>query len=397
MPIRFYLHSKQSRAGTCPLYCCYTFKGSGDWRFSTGYSIEPKHWNKAKQIVKASHPHADLYNDRIITPLRRELETLALEIQAYPNPQEPSAGRMKLAYQKRNAKNDFWTKWDEFCAMKKASSKKKTDKPYAYLTPYLKRMEEKHGALTFDSFTLTFFEEFLGLLKSDYPNPNTYGKRAQSLTTFLRHAHKDQWTTNDRYQFFKTTRGKGKHISLTEDELSILERMELVPHLERQRDIFLFQCRLGLRISDLKKLKPSDIQDGRLSFKAKKGELTNLNLLQIHVPKKALIIWEKYGGNLPFISEDKYRKYLKEACKQAGFTELVDTSKGRMPKWQAVSTHTARRTCATNLFRRGVHIVKIQHLLGHAKSSTTEEYIRASMEDFQDVLLVGNSEIEGSK
>lgn len=67
-------------------------------------------------------------------------------------------------------------------------------------------------------------------------------------------------------------------------------------------------------------------------------------------------------------------------------TETVHTSKGVMPKWEAVGTHTARRTCATRLYRAGVHLSTIQKVLAHAEASTTERYIKSSLDDFGGAL-----------
>jgi integrase len=76
--------------------------------------------------------------------------------------------------------------------------------------------------------------------------------------------------------------------------------------------------------------------------------------------RPALVILQKYGGQLPMISNVKYNAYLKLAVLYA----QID---------KPVTTHWARHTGATMLLNEGnipMHIV--QHILGHATIRETE-------------------------
>jgi hypothetical protein len=90
-------------------------------------------------------------------------------------------------------------------------------------------------------------------------------------------------------------------------------------------------------------------------------------------------ILKKYNGIPPVISGQKLNQYLKELCKKAGFTQQVkDTLEGinkpegageHCAKYELVTTHTARRSCATNLYLAGFDLYFIQGILGARRNS----------------------------
>ena len=50
-------------------------------------------------------------------------------------------------------------------------------------------------------------------------------------------------------------------------------------------------------------------------------------------------------------------------------------------KWTLVTTHTARRSFATNMFKRGMPTVLIMKLTGHKKESEFLKYIKIDAEE----------------
>jgi integrase len=82
-------------------------------------------------------------------------------------------------------------------------------------------------------------------------------------------------------------------------------------------------------------------------------------------------------------------KYLKEMGKMAGIdgTEMqVKTNGGRryevtVPKYELISTHTARRSFATNAFKAGVPSISIMRITGHSTEKAFMKYIKITNED----------------
>jgi integrase len=50
--------------------------------------------------------------------------------------------------------------------------------------------------------------------------------------------------------------------------------------------------------------------------------------------------------------------------------------------------HDIRRTFATMLYNRGVHLTKIQRLLGHKSITTTERYLGVKFEETREAISV---------
>lgn len=85
-------------------------------------------------------------------------------------------------------------------------------------------------------------------------------------------------------------------------------------------------------------------------------------------------ILNKYGTTqLPTISQVSHNKNIKVICKIAGIKERIKISitKGgertEEIKYELVSSHTARRSGATNMYREGIPLEYIQMILGHSK------------------------------
>ncbi|WP_240052269.1 tyrosine-type recombinase/integrase, partial [Bacteroides intestinalis] len=64
---------------------------------------------------------------------------------------------------------------------------------------------------------------------------------------------------------------------------------------------------------------------------------------------------------------------------KAGITEAVKVFKAGKEvegeKWEFVSSHTARRSFATNLYLRGADLYSISQMMGHASVEMTQNYL----------------------
>jgi integrase len=101
-------------------------------------------------------------------------------------------------------------------------------------------------------------------------------------------------------------------------------------------------------------------------------------------------ILNKYNNELPPpISNQKLNDYLKIIGKLAELDENVITYKtkgGRpekkvTPKHDLITTHTARRSFATNAFKAGISSILIMKITGHKTEKSFLRYIRISPEE----------------
>ena len=120
------------------------------------------------------------------------------------------------------------------------------------------------------------------------------------------------------------------HLYINKEELHTIYNYDLndSPHLDRQRDIFVFQCCIGCRVGDLVRLTKADIINGAVEYIASKTIEENQKTILVSLNKTALAILEKYKDYegpklLPFITQPKYNDAIKEIFTRAGITRNV--------------------------------------------------------------------------
>lgn len=155
----------------------------------------------------------------------------------------------------------------------------------------------------------------------------------------------------------------------------------LPPYLERQRDVFIFQCHVGCRVSDLLLLTRKNItEDGFLQYIPTKTIGVKANVVKVPLSETALAIIEKYndlpdGKLLPFISSYKYGKYVHDVLERAGLNRnvIVLNPKTRQPEikplFEVACTHIARRTFAEIVFKETKSEMITSSLTGHSENS----------------------------
>ena len=174
----------------------------------------------------------------------------------------------------------------------------------------------------------------------------------------------------------------GTPIYITKEEMHLINNMDLSaePALERQRDIFIFQCCVGCRIGDLMRMTRDDIINGTLEYIASKTLENNQETIVVPLNKTALAIlakydWYKEGKLFPFISPQKYNYAIKDIFEKAGITRNVtclNTLTGKEEKKpinKVASSHMARRTFVGNLYKQVQDPNIVASMSGHAENS----------------------------
>jgi integrase/recombinase XerD len=132
----------------------------------------------------------------------------------------------------------------------------------------------------------------------------------------------------------------------------------------------------GLRVSELRRLKVSDIDSQRMLIHVRQGKgriprdigLSPVLLERLRIywrrnkPKEWLFPGQR--SDLP-ISDGTIRLICRKAGRRAGLNK-------------SVSPHVFRHSCATHLLEAGADLRTIQVLLGHADIQTTARYLRVS-------------------
>ena len=123
----------------------------------------------------------------------------------------------------------------------------------------------------------------------------------------------------------------------------------------------------------------------------KTGERLNTLLLP---DTKTLL--KKYNYQLPKISNTNYNLYLKEIGKLAGINDTIIHNTYRAgksisikkKKYELISSHTSRRSFATNMYHRKISSFMIMAITGHKKESTFLKYIRITNEEAVKIITM---------
>lgn len=370
-------------------------------KFSTGEKILPRYWNARKQRAKETSQYVQFpeFNQRL-----NNIEN-AIKIAYYKllNDKEvinPKSLKEKLIEEldeeKLSKRRVDFLEW-----MHSEIETMKADKKYASIQVYntlFKHLKEfsksKRYKLTFETINLEFYDQFKNyLLVEKGLLTNSFGKQIKTLKTFLNLATEKGINTNMAYKsrLFKATQEEVDNIYLTSEELEAIYQLDLSskPYLDRVRDLFLIGCHTGLRFSDFTQLKKENFGE------TEKGCVFNVKTTKTNervvIPVKQVIkcIWDKYDGKLPrAISNQKMNQYLKELGKVAGISNnvIVKKTSGKevreiiKPKYEFITTHTARRSFATNAYLSAIQPISIMKFTGHRTESAFMKYIKVSQE-----------------
>lgn len=168
--------------------------------------------------------------------------------------------------------------------------------------------------------------------------------------------------------------------------------MKRVLKSENLRDYVLFVLGInsGLRISDLLKLKDTDILDDkghvkeRIALREKKtgksknfpvGDTTAKALVE-YLGKRSPTgspLFPSRKGDRPISRQQAYR-ILNEAARLVGITDKI-------------GTHTLRKSFGYFAYLSGVDITRIQKLFNHSAPSITLAYIGITQDELDDIYL----------
>src|SRR5690606_20944706 len=106
-------------------------------------------------------------------------------------------------------------------------------------------------------------------------------------------------------------------------------------------------------------------------------------------------IIDRYNGKLPkAYCNAVINGELKHIAKVAGFNNMIiqirthGTKRKEQiyEKWELVSTHCARRSFATNLFKQGFPAISIMKITGHKSEKTFMRYIKVTEDEVATML-----------
>lgn len=289
-------------------------------------------------------------------------------------------------------------------------------------------------SVTYDTFTDMNISEFSDFLQDEYTlfdakgkplpeyapiyagifeetkmrKPNKRGKNSISkmlkvFRTVWNWALKHQRTSNNPFALFdmpSQTYGTPYYITLAERNKIADFDLSDNPRLAVQRDIFVFQCLIGCRVSDLYNFTPANVINGTIQYIAQKTAREKPRTVIVPLNSRAKEILARYydgmrtdGKLLPFIKEQKYNVRIKQIFKCCGVTRNVtiyNSTTGKeeiKPICDIASSHMARRTFVGNLYKKVGNVDLVASLSGHtANSAAFFRYRDIDLETKQDLV-----------
>jgi len=394
----FILKEPKSKEPTL-IYLLYRYNGIR-LKYSTGWKILFKFWNSETQRARETvqfPKHGEL--NTLLKNLANAVEDAHRKL--INDKITVTSDRLKLAldeFQQKRNKNSFYDivsfaeNWVETI-----DRKKNTKKQLKHAIKKLKDFKQATKAsLHFDTIDLDFYDSFKSFLLAKNYATNSIGTIIKNVKVFMNEAVERKLTTNLQFRNkrFKVVEEPAETIYLNEEELKKIYEVDLSNdvRLDRVRDLFIIGCYTGLRFSDLVGLKNENITNGVIKIKTQKtGEVV---VIPLHHYVREIL--DKYNGVPPQnISNQKMNDYLKELGQEAKIKEgiLISFTKGGMSqsvvheKWKLITTHTARRSFATDAYLQSVPTISIMKITGHRTEKSFLQYIKISQEDNANKLL----------
>jgi len=189
--------------------------------------------------------------------------------------------------------------------------------------------------------------------------------------------------------FRKYTVGSQKYgtpFYLTTEERDTLYKADMGSNKELAavRDIFVFQCYIGCRISDLMTFSPDNIVETpkgiALNYVPSKTKEENPRTVRVYLSPTAIEILHRYMSPekkaiFPYYNTAKINDLVKLALKKAGVTRVVTIMNPvtkmseQHPICDVASSHMARRTFIGNLYKKVKDPNLVGKLSGHCEGS----------------------------
>jgi integrase/recombinase XerD len=396
MSVKLVLRKKPKADGTMPL-CIRITRDRKSSYVNLGYYVAPADWDEKGQRVRKSYPNSTRLNNLLLKKLAEATDT-TLELETQKDDISSKAVKNKIKFQGGTM---FAEQADLYLSNLKVTGKYNQ---YVSDKPRVERFKGfvEGGDIALTDITPGLLAKFRVYLKGKFDiGERTIINHLVVIRSVYSQAMKADLVDRKHYPFGKE-KTKIKYpeslkIGLTPDEVKTLESVELPEAFyHHARNLWLFSFYLaGMRISDVLRLKWSDLHDGRLSYVMGKNSKAG----SLKLPEKALAILAQYDRAHDLVFPDLRGTDL--ADKYATQRRISFTT-GRVDKvlkqyisaragiTKTLTMHIARHTFG-NISGEKIPVQMLQKLYRHSNIQTTIGYqahfMTKSADDALDAVL----------
>ncbi len=246
--------------------------------------------------------------------------------------------------------------------------------------------------LNFVDITPTWLKSFELWLHKEGKSKSTIGIYVRNIRVLFNIALKvHQIRAEYPFTIHKPKTAKGRKTALTALQISMIANYKTKhPQEQFYRDIFMFSfLGNGMNLSDIARLKYSNIVDGEIWFvrEKTKGEEADEDKLHVPITKTMQSIIDRYGKKAvgfdsfifpilePDWSEQKNYAEIKQLTKQVNkYVRLIASVLGIK---ENISSYVARHSWATIAKNSGTSTEFISEALGHSSVTVTKRYLKS--------------------
>lgn len=384
-------------------------------RLSTGYSVLPKHWSEKHCSVSSANKNAVAINMGIKAFANRALEIYneSLEDGVIPDT-EYFKSRMTATEKATSSNTDFWNVFDYYLQENQTNFSKSTVKKFKSLKNHLLGFEKfRKIPLSFETITTkvlmqlqSYFYEEVVISRDEHGKPTRKGLNTQTtakylgtVKMFLNWAYLNKYHSNIEFKEFKIKQQpRTIKAVLSDSDIQNLRSFQAdeKKYLLNVRDLLLLSCFTGLRFSDYSRLKEEHLQkDSEGNYSLMLMQKKTNDYVEVPLTDEVVTIVNKlFTGEVHPISNQNMNAYAKELCKLCGINEPFELTEYRgnikvnktVPKHELITTHTGRRTFATNLLLKGVPAEIVMEFTGHRSYESFSKYVNIPKKSKMDIV-----------
>ncbi|MDL2242021.1 site-specific integrase, partial [Bacteroidales bacterium OttesenSCG-928-L03] len=372
------------------------------------YNIYPKHWNKESQHVMVNNSLSPLERAHNMEVNERLAECINLfnEWKQYIRDNaelvlnsEKLLRRFVMGQTKTLELTpvEWFNEYLEKHCTARETSKKQYEVTFNVFSNFLTECKIKLNS--FSQFNLDVINSFEKYLIERGKKVTTINNYIANVLSFLKHAENEDLidlkkTRIDRYQKISDKTKHENIVVLSFEEIESMYSLPLTGKKKVVRDIFVCQCYLGQRISDMGLQNAIFEEDKIQLIQQKTGTKVTIPLIS-DTPKKILLEYKNEFPQDVINSSSTRNKLIKEIAKEAGIMGevLIKEQIGRkegtktMQRWECVKMHTARHSFTTNMLKMNVSSEYIKKITGHRTDSAFQAYNNLTSEDSAQFIL----------
>jgi len=409
--LTFYIRPSATNKTKGTIVLSYSWERSTPFRKSLKMTIPIKSWDEKRQRLKntsETSKYRDEFNGKL-----DELESFFEGVENQSNSKKTKLTTEVVSQYYEvfingenetidKANNSFVNSLERYINELPYLINKTTKKPVSNRTvqsfrttkSYIVKYEDFHKTiLNFEDINLNFHKSFMLFLQNNHKLAlNTVGGYVKDIKSFCKYSSRNNNVNPESLSpDFFVVKEETEAVYLDEKEIDLIFNHDFSNNKrhENVRDWMIIGLWTGLRASDWQKVE--NIKEGFLTVKMQKTD--GVVIIPIHWQIEEII--KKRGIPKP-VSDVEFNRIIKKVCSDVKITEKVKGSRrspetnrketGIFEKHLLISSHTCRRSFATNLYKADFPTLSIMKITGHKTESSFLKYIKITPKEHADKL-----------